>query len=194
MIENVRTAVKLILVGLLLSVSVGAKACQPEPVEEDESDCQTMRSYDYIAIKGGHNKVTWPTITSGSATALGLVIGHRFSDLFSVEFEYMSYGTYSTPAASLHATAVGLSALHIYQMSENFGIYGRLGLDYSRVTDGNIGLAGSLFFPAYALGAEYSINKDISLRLGFDAHRLNVDRTARSARSRLGGLSILYKY
>lgn len=184
-----------------MTSSLAALGCDQQPVEEDdEDDCQTTRSYDYIGVIGGRNKIDLPTITTGQATALGLVMGHRYNDLFSAEFEYVSFGTYDTPPTSFHATAVSISGLHTWQLSENLGLYGKLGIGFTHVK--TVQLQGvsvlypgiNLLYPTYAIGFEYAANKDISLRLGYDIYRLKIDPLVGKSKASLASLTFLYKY
>lgn len=179
-----------------MSFMATAMACSQDPPddEDDDSDCVTTRSYDYIGIKGGTNNVNTPAITSGSATALGAVIGHRASDLFSYELEYVSLGSYLNNGAWVHATAVTIGGIHTYQMTDNFGIFGRLGIAFTHTSTGLFSLGGNLLYPTVSLGAEYAFNKDISVRAAYDVFRLQLDPTTGKTSDALAGLTFLYKY
>lgn len=187
-----KPTVKLLVAGFLIVFSMGALACnEPEVPDDDDEDCATTLSYDYIGVKGGTNNIHSTIVTSGSSNALGVVIGHRSSTLFSTELEYESLGGYQTAPNAMHATAVSLAAIHTYQMSESFAIYGRLGAAFTHTATAP-GLGGNLLYPTASLGFEYSVNKDISIRASYDFFKLLLN--GQKIGDNLNAVAFLYKY
>lgn len=184
--------VKYLFAGVLIACNAAAFACSdPEPEDDDDTPCATTRSYDYIGVKGGTNNVHSPAVTSGPANAMGAVIGHRYSDLFSVELEYESLGGYQIPPNAIHATAVSLAAIHTYQFSDSVGLYGRLGLALTHTATAP-GFGGNLLYPTASLGFEIDLNKDISMRAAYDLYWLNINGAKVS--DNMNGVAFLYKF
>lgn len=182
------------------SVAVIAAAPAPaaEPAVETKSEAATETLTDngfYAAIDLG--KVSYSGTASnydGNELPNPLMVriggGYRFTRHLGVEAGYALVGESaikSTPAAnvteSLKSTTLQLAAVGTYPINEAFGVFGKLGLSYTKLdynyadTGINGSGSGSKVNPMYGLGVQYNINK----RHGIRAQYENFGKTGLSA-------------
>ena len=116
--------------------------------------------------------------------------GYRFTPRLAVEAGYSLIGDSSIKSTSalvltetLRNTNFQLTAVGTYPINDTFGVFGKLGLSYTKLDYGyasatNSGSgSGSKINPMYGLGAQYNINKHHSLRAQYE----NFGKTALTA-------------
>jgi OOP family OmpA-OmpF porin len=116
--------------------------------------------------------------------------GYRFTPRLAVEAGYSLIGDSSIKSTSalvltetLRNTNFQLTAVGTYPINDTFGVFGKLGLSYTKLDYGYASAttsgsgSGSKVNPMYGLGAQYNINKHHSLRAQYE----NFGKTAFAA-------------
>lgn len=130
------------------------------------------------------------TTESDTATAYGVDVGYQFFKYLAVEGGYVDFGSATgdanislTPPGnahlSIHAKGETLYAVGILPLSDQFSLFGKLGaLVYSQDANGSVSVSGvgsitvpkssdSGTTPAIGVGANWNIDPQFGLRLGF---------------------------
>ncbi len=114
-----------------------------------------------------------------SSAVAGVVLGYKFNPYVAVEGQYTGIGKVTdNVSGSAKGDAASLAVLGILPLNENFNLYGKLGVAATKTT------VSSSLSPmndatrtsvTYGLGAEYNVNKDIGMRLGWDHYNAAID-------------------
>lgn len=130
------------------------------------------------------------TTESDTATAYGVDVGYQFFKYLAVEGGYVDFGSATgdanitltppgTAHVDIHAKGETLYAVGILPVSDQFSFFGKLGaLVYSQDFTGNVSVSGvgsttvpkssdSGTTPAIGVGANWNIDDQFGLRLGF---------------------------
>ncbi len=114
-----------------------------------------------------------------SSGVAGIVLGYKFNPYLAVEGQYTGIGKVTdNVSGSAKADAASLSVLGILPLNQNINLYGKLGVAATKTT------VSSSLSPmndatrtgvTYGLGAEYNVNRNVGLRLGWDHFNAAVD-------------------
>lgn len=141
------------------------------------------------------------TTESDTATAYGVDVGYQFFKYLAVEGGYVDFGSASgdanitltppgTAHVNIHAKGETLYAVGILPLSDQFSLFGKLGaLVYSQDLTASVSVVGagstsvpgasdSGTTPAIGVGANWDIDQQFGLRLGFTRfHAVGDDST-----------------
>jgi OOP family OmpA-OmpF porin len=128
----------------------------------------------------GKPDINTPNGTSkDSSVVAGGVVGYKFNKYFAVESQYTGIGRVTDKVnGSAKGDAISLSGLGILPLTDNFDLYGKLGLAVAK-TSVSGGLASmsdaTRTAMTYGVGAQYNVNQNIGLRLGWDRYNAAID-------------------
>lgn len=108
----------------------------------------------------------------------GVVGGYRFNQYIAVEGQYTGIGKVTDNVhGSVKADALSLTAVGILPLNDAFDVYGKLGVaaTSSKVSGISAYDDATHMGATYGLGAEYHFDKAISMRVGWDHYRAEVD-------------------
>jgi hypothetical protein len=177
----------LFVVALLVPMFTHA-ACQCEDDQEEDDD-GIYREYDYLGLKGGTVHYQAPGAL-GISNSYGLYYGHRYSKLFAVELEYSYLGKYRDTTSSGHATAVSLSGVHYYDLTNTFALVGKLGIGFTHT--GNVPVMGKNAVDFnYGAGFDWRIAREWHLRALYEHYVLKMPESAGVANTYVG---FAYRY
>ncbi len=103
---------------------------------------------------------------SGSKTGFGATLGYTLNPNVAFELSARRLGTWNKDGASAKANALQASVLGIAPITNEFSLYGRLGLTRNSVKATEGGYSGSVHKTKalFGLGASYQLAKNVSLR------------------------------
>ncbi len=114
-----------------------------------------------------------------SSAVGGIVLGYKFNPYLAVEGQYTGIGKVTdNVSGSAKGDAASLAVLGILPLNESFNLYGKLGVAATKTT------VSSSLSPmsdatrtglTYGLGAEYNVNHNVGVRLGWDHYNAAVD-------------------
>lgn len=179
---------KYIFVVALLIPMFAHASCQCED-DQEEDDEGIYRQYDYLGLKGGTARYQAPDVL-GTSNSYGLYYGHRYSKLFAVELEYTYLGKYQEGTLSGHATALSLSGVHYYDLTDTFALVGKLGVGYTHT--GNAPALGKNAVDfSYGAGIDWRIAREWHLRAMYEHYVLKMPASTGVANSYIG---LAYRY
>lgn len=145
---------KKIVLAILMSVFVAAPAVAAD-------------TGFYVGIKAGTAKKKVTTV-SESSSAWGLFGGYKINQNFAVEAGYTDLGDVS---GLLEFTALDVSAVGIFPISEPFSLYGKLGMASTKEELSLLSLSETRTALTFGVGGQFDLNPNIGIRLGFDRHK-----------------------
>lgn len=114
-------------------------------------------------------------MTKSTDTVGGVFLGYRLTPNFGLEGFYTGGGKFSETlagkAGSGKTDIYGLDLVGTAPLSDNFGLYGRLGIANARTSASSVpaGLAGTNRSAAtFGLGVEYDATPQVGIRFGWD--------------------------
>ena len=126
-------------------------------------------------------------VDKDSKAVAGVVAGYKFNAYFAVEGQYTGIGKVTdNVSGSAKADALSLTAVGILPLNDAFDVYGKLGVaaTKSKVSSGLNAYDDATHTGAtYGLGAEYHFDKAISMRVGWDHYKAEVDVTGGGSKS-----------
>jgi OmpA-OmpF porin, OOP family len=114
-----------------------------------------------------------------SSAVGGVLLGYKFNKYVGVEGQYTGIGKVTDKiSGTAKGDAASLTAIGFLPLNDEFNLYGKLGLAYTKTT------VSSSLAPmndatrtaiTYGLGGEYNFNKNVGMRLGWDHYNAAVD-------------------
>lgn len=155
--------IKEILFGTLVAVATVSSAAFAEDTG----------AYAGLNLGIGKPNINTPNGEDKQSSAVGgIVLGYKFNPYLAVEGQYTGIGKVTdNVSGSAKGDAASLAVLGILPVNENFNLYGKLGAAVTKTT------VSSSLSPmndatrtgiTYGLGAEYNVNHNIGMRLGWD--------------------------
>jgi OmpA-OmpF porin, OOP family len=117
-------------------------------------------------------------VDKDSQAVAGVVAGYKFNPYFAVEGQYTGIGKVTDNVhGSVKADALSLTAVGILPLNDAFDVYGKLGVaaTSSKVSGISAYDDATHMGATYGLGAEYHFDKAVSMRVGWDHYRSEVD-------------------
>lgn len=126
-------------------------------------------------------------VDKDTQAVVGVVAGYKFNPNFAVEGQYTGIGKVTdNVSGSAKADALSLTAVGILPLNDAFDLYGKFGVaaTKSKVSSGLNAYNDATHTAAtYGLGAEYHFDKAISMRVGWDHYKAEVDVNGVSSKS-----------
>lgn len=173
---------KLLFAALLCAPIISHAACQCD--QDEPEDDGSYREYSYIGVKGGVAQFKTPTII-GTSNSYGATWGHRYSKLFGTEVDYAYLGKYQDALSIGHSTAVSVSGLHFYNISDSFALIGKLGVAYTN-TSNKPTLGRSDTNLTYGVGVDWQVSRELGLRIEIDKYALKMPAATAATNAFLG--------
>jgi len=137
-------------------------------------------AYAGLNLGVGKPNINTPNGEDKQSSAVGgIVLGYKFNPYLAVEGQYSGIGKVTdNVSGSAKGDAASLAVLGILPLNENFSLYGKLGVAATKTT------VSSSLSPmsdatrtgvTYGLGAEYNLNQNVGLRVGWDHYNAAVD-------------------
>ena len=121
----------------------------------------------YIGLKAGTAKKKVDPV-SESSSAWGLFGGLKFNQNFAVEAGYTDLGDVS---GLLDFTAIDVSAVGIFPISEQSALYGKLGMARTKEELSLLSLSETRSAVTFGVGGQFDFNPNIGIRLGYDRYK-----------------------
>lgn len=153
---------KKIAIAFVLSVAVAAPAFASGP---------------YVGVRAGQAKASYDnaTLTTDSATGLGVFGGFAFNPNIAVEAEYLSLGEVKGGGFTAKSSGFSVGAVGSFPINEQFSLFGKLGyaMLVTKVTPAGVtpDLKGNAI--TYGLGGQYNVSPSVGIRLGWDSYKLD---------------------
>ena len=168
---------KKVAVAALLSVFVGASAHADDGF--------------YAGVNLGRTNVDTPypgaSMTNSTDTVFGALVGYQFNQYWGIETFYTGAGKWSVAdnvgnIASGKANVFGVEAVGTLPLSDALAIYGKLGIANTKTTATNTDITGTIVTDmsasrnaaAYGLGGIYNIDRNVSIRFGWDRYSASI--------------------
>jgi OOP family OmpA-OmpF porin len=142
----------------------------------------------YAGITLGSGK---PGVTPGAAALsknsnaiFGGLVGYQYNKNLAAEVQFTGIGKATDVAGNtVKGDAFSVSAVGFLPLSDSFELYGKLGLASTKTTAsaGATNLGTTRSGVTYGIGAQYNVNQNIGVRLGWD--RYGVATTAAGLKS-----------
>lgn len=139
----------------------------------------------YAGVSAGSAKIN----ISGydSTTSFSLLGGYTFNENIAAEVAYSNFGSKDYPlGVTAKSSAVSLSAVGSYPINEQFSLFGKLGL--ASTTFDVAGVSESKSDLTYGIGAQYNVNKQIGIRVGYDIYKVGSATSYDQSVTSLGGV------
>jgi len=117
-------------------------------------------------------------VDKDSQAVAGIVAGYKFNPYFAVEGQYTGIGKVTDDVnGSVKADALSLTAVGVLPLNDTFDVYGKLGVAATKSKVSGLSAYDDATHTGatYGLGAEYHFDKAISMRVGWDHYRAEVD-------------------
>jgi len=117
-------------------------------------------------------------VDKDSQAVAGVLAGYKFNPYFAVEGQYTGIGKVTDNVhGSAKADALSLTAVGILPLNDAFDVYGKLGVaaTSSKVSGISAYDDATRMGATYGLGAEYHFDKTVSMRVGWDHYKAEVD-------------------
>lgn len=163
-----------VIKGIVLVTLVAAASISSAAFAEDTG------VYAGLNLGVGKLNINTPNGEDKQSSAVGgIVLGYKFNPYLAVEGQYTGIGKVTDKVSgSAKGDAASLAVLGILPLNENFNLYGKLGVAATKTT------VSSSLSPmndatrtgvTYGLGAEYNVNHNLGVRLGWDHYNAAVD-------------------
>jgi len=139
--------------------------------------------YAGINLGNGKPDINTPNgLSKHSSLVVGGVVGYKFNKYLAMESQYTGIGEVTDKVnGSAKGDAISLSGLGILPLTDNFNLYGKLGVAVTKTS-----VSGALAPMAdatrtavtYGVGTQYNVNQNIGLRLGWDRYNAAIDVAA----------------
>jgi len=131
----------------------------------------------YVGVKLGIVNYGYSNVTNNSQMGFGFLGGYAFSENFAVEAEYNNLGGFDSPAfppETIKGSSFGLSGVGSYPFSQEFSLYGKLGISNSTLRDTVFGVTTDITNTGVnaGFGGQYNISKEIGIRVGIDIYQV----------------------
>ncbi len=173
---------KLFLLAAMLLPLFAHAACQCD--EDEPDDDGIYRQYDYFGLKGGTGHYQSPGVQGGS-NSYGAFYGHRYSKYFAAEVEYTFLGKYVDAASAGHATAVSVTGVHLYDLTENFALVGKVGVAFTHTANAP-SFGKNATDLVYGIGFDWRLSRDWYLRSEINRYWLKMPENTRVANTFVG--------
>lgn len=122
----------------------------------------------YAGVNVGSAKIDFPGFeTTTSFEVLG---GYSFNQNFAAELAYTNFGSKDYPPIyNVKSGAVSLKGVGSFPINEQFSVFAKLGLASTTIND--TGYSQSKSDLTYGIGAQFNINKQVGIRLGYDVYK-----------------------
>ena len=117
--------------------------------------------------------------TSKSSSVVGgVILGYKFNKYIGVEGEYTGVGKVTDKVSgTAKGDAASIAAIGFLPLNDEFSLYGKVGVATAKTTvSSNLAPMADATHTAatYGVGAEYNLNKNIGIRLGWDHYNMAV--------------------
>lgn len=139
-------------------------------------------------------------VDKDSQAVAGVMAGYRFNRYFAVEGQYTGIGKVTDNVhGSVKADALSLSAVGSVPLNDAFDVYGKLGVAATKSKVSGISAYDNATHTGatYGLGAEYHYDKTLSMRVGWDHYKAEVDVTgggSKSFDSNVTSIGVIYAF
>ena len=137
--------------------------------------------YAGINLGDGKPDINTPNGTSkDSSLVVGGVVGYKFNKYLAIESQYTGIGKVTDKQnGSAKGDAISLSGLGILPVTDNFDLYGKLGVAVTKTSVSGIASMSDATRTAvtYGVGAQYNVNQNIGVRLGWDRYNAGIGGT-----------------
>lgn len=127
----------------------------------------------YVGVNAGSAKIDLTGFDS--TTSFGVFGGYAFNENFAAEVAYTNFGSKDYPAAGVMGVkshAYSVSAVGSWPINEQFSLFGKLG--FATTTLEATGFAStSKSDLTYGVGAQFNVNKQVGIRLGYDSYKVS---------------------
>lgn len=132
----------------------------------------------YVGVRAGQAKASYDnvTLTTDSATGLGVFGGFAFNPNIAAEVEYLSLGEVKAPGGvAAKSSGFSVGAVGSFPINDQFSLFGKLGyaMLVTKVTPAGTtpDLKGNAI--TYGLGGQYNVTPSVGIRLGWDSYKLD---------------------
>lgn len=158
--------------------------------------------YGGFNVGVANNNLSTPNgVDKENQAIAGVVGGYRFNQYIAVEGQYTGIGKVTDNlSGSAKADALSLTAVGSIPLNESFDFYGKLGVaaTKSKVSSGLSAYNDATHTGAtYGLGMEYHYDKTLSMRVGWDHYRAEVDVTGGGSKgfdTNVGTVGLIYNF
>ncbi|HQC29065.1 MAG TPA: outer membrane beta-barrel protein [Methylotenera sp.] len=141
----------------------------------------------YLGANAGIGKpnINTPNGLDKSSSAVGgIVLGYKFNPYLGTELQYTGIGKVTDNVrGTAKGDATSFTAIGTLPLNEDFSLYGKLGVAVTKTTvTSNLAPMNDATrtAPTYGAGAEYHLNKNLGMRLGWDYYAGAVNETGGS--------------
>jgi OmpA-OmpF porin, OOP family len=139
--------------------------------------------YTGVNLGIGKPNINTPNGTDKSSSAVaGIILGYKFNPYLGIEGQYTGIGKVTDNVkGSAKGDAASLSAIGFYPITEDFNVYGKLGVAHTKTTvSSNLAPMNDATRTSvtYGIGGEYNFNKNVGMRMGWDHYNAAVDTSA----------------
>jgi opacity protein-like surface antigen len=133
----------------------------------------------YLGVTVGKNQITAEAGDTpvGSSTGYGILAGYSFGENVAAEAAYYKLGdaAFEGPGVTpeLSGDLMSLSAVGLLPLGKDFSLLAKLGYASSSILV--LGYSGRNSDLIYGVGAQYSINEKVSVRINYDMFKVGGD-------------------
>jgi len=131
----------------------------------------------YVGVRAGQAKASYDntTLTTDSATGLGVFGGFAFHPNIAAEVEYLSLGEVKGSGFASKSSGFSVGAVGSFPINDQFSLFAKLGyaMLVTKVTPSGLvpDLKGNAI--TYGIGGQYNVNPSVGIRLGWDTYTLD---------------------
>lgn len=159
----------------------------------------------YAGVTLGNGKpnispVAGATLSKSSDFIYGGLVGYQYNKNLATEVQFTGVGKAVDVAGnSIKGDALSVSAVGILPVSEGFEVYGKLGVASAttKASAGATNLGASRTGVTFGVGAQYNVNANLGLRLGYDNYSIataNAAGVKSNANAKVITIGAVYKF
>lgn len=122
----------------------------------------------YVGVNVGSAKIDSPGFDS--STSFALLGGYAFNENFAAEVAYTNFGSESGAGITSKSSAMSISGVGSLPLNEQFSLFAKLG--FASTTLEMLGLSTSKSDLTWGLGAQFNVNKQVGIRVGYDQYKV----------------------
>jgi opacity protein-like surface antigen len=147
----------------------------------------------YVGLKAGSAKHDI-TVSgySESVRAAGIFAGYKVHPDLAIEAEVTNLGTIDNGVAKV--TAVSIGVIGSYSLDESASLFAKLGAASTREEVPQSDVRVSKLAATIGLGAQYELNEDFAVRLGWERYSYGGENLLYDATASMISLSVLEKF
>lgn len=130
------------------------------------------------------------SVTGGNSvnsSSMGAGVGYQVNANFAVDALYQKL--YKEPGIT--SSAISLRAVGIYPLNDTISLNGKLGFGSTKFSDTGDSATGKI---TYGIGADYALNKQVSLGLDVDLYKTKETTAVPSVKQTNVSLNVKYRF